>query len=125
MLGLITRLVRDFGSGDAEARADLRLVSQIPGVIPVEALEARKTARVAGVVTDLTQSCRADRPRLAHPVSDRTGHTHPQCLGRREITGIRPGALIVLEGRFCGSDGELLARNPVYELVQTREDTED
>ena len=125
MLDLITRLVRDFGSRDAEARADLRLVSQIPGVIPVEALEARKTARIAGVVSALTQSCSADSPRLDITVSDGTGQVRAQFLGRREISGIRPGALLVLEGRFCGSDGQLITHNPVYELVQTREDTED
>jgi hypothetical protein len=125
MLDLITRLVRDFGSRDAEARADLRLASRIPGVIPVEALEARKTARIAGVVSALTQSCSADSPRLDITVSDGTGQARAQFLGRREISGIRPGALIVLEGRFCGSDGELVAHNPVYELVQTREDIED
>lgn len=125
MLDLITRLVRDFGSREAEARADLRLVSQIPGVIPVEELTARKAARIAGVVSATTQSCSADSPRLDITVADGTGEARAQFLGRREISGIRPGSLIVLEGRFCGIDGVLTAHNPVYELLQTREDTED
>ena len=125
MLDLITRLVRDFGSRDAEARADLRLVSQIPGAIPVEELEARKSSRIAGVVSSTTQSCSVDSPRLDITVADGTGEARAQFLGRREINGIRPGALIVLEGRFCGKDGVLTAHNPVYELLQTRDDSED
>lgn len=125
MLDLITRLVRDFGSRDAEARADLRLVSQVPGVVPVEELQPRKASRVAGVVSSATRSCSDDSPRLDITVADGTGEARAQFLGRREISGIRPGALIVLEGRFCGSDGVLTAHNPVYELLQTKDDSED
>ena len=125
MRNLIPRLVREFGSRDAEARADLRLVSQIPGAIPVEELEARKTSRIAGVVSATTQSCSGDSPSLDITVDDGTGEARAQFLGRREISGIRPGSLIVLEGRFCGKDGVLTAHNPVYELVQTRDDSED
>ncbi|HJF77893.1 MAG TPA: OB-fold nucleic acid binding domain-containing protein [Brevibacterium linens] len=125
MRNLIPRLVRDFGSREAEARADLRLVSQIPGAIPVEELEARKTSRIAGVVSATTQSCSGDSPRLDITVADGTGEARAQFLGRREISGIRPGSLIVLEGRFCGKDGVLTAHNPVYELLQTRDDSDD
>lgn len=124
MLDLITRLVRDFGSRDAEARADLRLVSQIPGVISVQDLSPRQLSRVAGVVSAVTQSCSGDSPRLHITVADGTGEVHAQFLGRREISGIKPGALIVLEGRFCAHDGALKAHNPVYELIQTRDDHE-
>lgn len=120
----ITRLVRDFGSRDAEARADLRLVSQIPGVISAHDLRPRQMSRVAGVVSALTQSCSGDSPRLDITVADGTGEVQAQFLGRREISGIRPGALIVLEGRFCSHDGALKAHNPVYELIQTRDDRE-
>lgn len=125
MLDLITRLVRDFGSRDAEARADLRLVSQIPGVTSVEDLKPRQMSRVAGVVSAVTQSCSDDSPRLNITVADGTGEARAQFLGRREISGVRPGALIVLEGRFCGQDGGLTAHNPVYELLHTREEIED
>ncbi|GAA1842015.1 OB-fold nucleic acid binding domain-containing protein [Brevibacterium marinum] len=124
MRDLITRLVRDFGSRDAEARADLRLVSQIPGVISAQDLRPRQMSRVAGVVSALTQSRSGDSPRLDITVADGTGEVHAQFLGRREISGIRPGALIVLEGRFCSHDGALKAHNPVYELIQTRDDRE-
>ena len=124
MLDLITRLVRDFGSRDAEARADLRLVSQIPGVISVQDLSPRQLSRIAGVVSAVTQSCSGDSPRLHITVADGTGEVHAQFLGRRENSGIKPGALIVLEGRFCAHDGALKAHNPVYELIQTRDDHE-
>ncbi|MDN5805883.1 MAG: OB-fold nucleic acid binding domain-containing protein [Brevibacterium sp.] len=124
MLDLFTRLVRDFGSRDAEARADLRLMSQIPGVISVQDLAPRQMSRIAGVVSAVTQSCSGDSPRLHITVADGTGEVHAQFLGRREISGIRPGALIVLEGRFCSHDGALKAHNPVYELIQTRDDHE-
>ncbi|MDN5588133.1 MAG: OB-fold nucleic acid binding domain-containing protein [Brevibacterium sp.] len=124
MLELFTRLVRDFGSRDAEARADLRLLSQIPGVISVRDLTPRQLSRIAGVVSAVTQSCSGDSPRLHITVADGTGEVHAQFLGRREISGIRPGALIVLEGRFCSHDGVLKGHNPVYELIQTREDHE-
>lgn len=124
MLDLFTRLVRDFGSRDAEARADLRLMSQIPGVISVEDLAPRHLSRIAGVVSAVTQSCSGDSPRLHITVADGTGEVHAQFLGRREISGIKPGALIVLEGRFCSHDGALKAHNPVYELIQTRDDHE-
>ncbi|MDN5911013.1 MAG: OB-fold nucleic acid binding domain-containing protein, partial [Brevibacterium sp.] len=113
-----------FGSRDAEARADLRLMSQIPGVISVQDLAPRQMSRIAGVVSAVTQSCSGDSPRLHITVADGTGEVHAQFLGRREISGIRPGALIVLEGRFCSHDGALKAHNPVYELIQTRDDHE-
>ncbi|MGO2153210.1 MAG: OB-fold nucleic acid binding domain-containing protein, partial [Brevibacterium aurantiacum] len=93
MLDLITRLVRDFGSRDAEARADLRLVSQIPGVISVQDLSPRQLSRIAGVVSAVTQSCSGDSPRLHITVADGTGEVHAQFLGRREISGLKPGAL--------------------------------
>jgi hypothetical protein len=125
MLDLITRRMRNFGSRDEEARADLRLASQIPGVVPVEELQPRKASRIAGVVSAVTQSCSDDNPRLDITVADGTGEACAQFLGRREISGIRPGALIVLEGRFCGRDGVLTAHNPVYELVQTKDESED
>ena len=125
MLDLISRLVRDFGSRDAEARADLRFVSPITGAVPGEDFEARKTSRIAGVVSATTQSCSGDSPRLDITVADGTGEARAQFLGRREISGIRPGALVVLEGRFCGKDGVLTAHNPVYELLQTRDDSDD
>ena len=124
MLDLITRLVRDFGSRDAEARADLRLVSQIPGVISVQDLSPRQLSRIAGVVSAVTQSCSGDSPRLHITVADGTGEVHAQFLGRRAISASTPGALIVLEGRFCAHDGALKAHNPVYELIQTRDDHE-
>lgn len=124
MLDLFTRLVRDFGSRDAEARADLRLVSQVPGVISVQDLNPRQLSRIAGVVSAVTQSCSDDNPRLHITVADGTGEVDAQFLGRREISGIKPGALIVLEGRFCAHDGALKAHNPVYELIQTRDDHE-
>lgn len=124
MRDAITRFVRDFGSRDAEARADLRLLSQIPGVISVQDLKPRQMSRIAGVVSAVTQSCSGDSPRLHITVADGTGEVHAQFLGRRDISGIRPGALIVLEGRFCSHDGALKAHNPVYELVQTREESE-
>lgn len=122
MLDLITRLVRDFGSKDAEARADLRLMSQIPGVTSVESLQPRQMSRIAGVVSAVTGSCSGDSPRLHITVADGTGEVHAQFLGRREISGIKPGALLVLEGRFCTHEGVLKAHNPVYELLQIRED---
>lgn len=124
MLDLFTRLVRDFGSRDAEARADLRLVSQIPGVISVQDLKPRLMSRVAGVISAVTRSCSGESPRLHITVADGTGEVQAQFLGRREISGIKPGALIVLEGRFCNHDGALQAHNPVYELIQTRDDSE-
>ena len=124
MLDVITRFMRDFGSRDAEARADLRLVSQIPGVISVADLAPRQMSRIAGVVSAVTQSCSDDSPRLHITVADGTGEVDAQFLGRREISGIRPGALIILEGRFCAHDGALKAHNPVYELIQTRDDHE-
>lgn len=125
MLNALTRLVRDFGSRDAEARADLRMVSRIPGVISVAELRPRQMSRIAGVVSAVTQSCNGENPRLTITVADGTGEARAQFLGRREISGVRPGALIVLEGRFCSADGTLTAHNPVYELVQTRDDSED
>ena len=124
MRDLFTRFMRDFGSRDAEARADLRLLSQIPGVVSVQDLKPRQMSRIAGVVSAVTQSCSGDSPRLHITVADGTGEVHAQFLGRRDISGIRPGALIVLEGRFCSHDGALKAHNPVYELVQTREESE-
>ena len=79
-------------------------------------------ARAAGGASALTRATNSDDPRLPSPVSGGTGEVEAQFLGRREISGIRPGALIVLEGRFCDRDGLLRAHNPVYELVASRDD---
>ena len=123
MRNLIPRLVRDFGSREAEARADLRLVSQIPGAIPVEELEARKTSRIAGVVSATTQSCSGDS-RLDITVDDGTGES-PRAIPR---TSRRSAASVPdphhLEGRFCSRTGAHRT-TPSYELVQTRDDSED
>ena len=122
MRGLISRLSHGFGSRDDDAREDLRLASRIPGVSCIDTVPYRSTVRVAGVVSSLTRSTNSDNPRLTITVSDGTGEVEAQFLGRREISGIRPGALIVLEGRFCDRDGLLRAHNPVYELVASRDD---
>lgn len=122
MKGLISQFVRDFGSRDAEARADLRMLSQLPGVVSVKDLRAREMSRVAGVVSSLTRSCSSDSPQFDITVADGTGEVHAQFLGRRDISGIKPGTLVVLSGRFCEHDGRMRAHNPVYELVQTRDD---
>lgn len=122
MHGLISRLSHGFGSRDDDAREDLRTASQIPGVSCIDTVPARSSVRVAGVVSALTRSTNLDNPRLTITVSDGTGEVEAQFLGRREISGVKPGALIVLEGRFCDRDGVLRAYNPVYELVAARDD---
>lgn len=122
MLDLITRFVRDFGSKDADVAADLKIASRLPGTTSISDLSSRANALVAGVVIALTQSRAADSPRLTITVSDGTGEVHAEFLGRREISGVRAGALITLEGRFCEREGVLHAHNPIYELVQTRDE---
>ena len=122
MMELIPRFLRDFGSRDAEAREDLRLASQVPGTTSVRDLQPRRTSRIAVVVSAVTRSCQAENPRLTIVVADGTGEVGAEFLGRREISGIRPGSLIVLEGRFCDRDGMLAAHNPVYELLHSRDD---
>lgn len=122
MQGLITRLARGLGSRDLDAREDLRMASRIPGVVAIAEVAPRAMVRIAGVVSAVTRSTSMDSPRLTVTVSDGTGEVEAQFLGRREISGIKPGALLVLEGRFCDHDGRLAAHNPVYELVQSRDD---
>ncbi|RBP64002.1 ATP-dependent DNA helicase RecG [Brevibacterium sanguinis] len=122
MLDHFTRMMRDYGSRDAEVRADLRVASRVPGAIGIDELRPRRHSRIAGVVSAVTRSCIGDSPRLKVMVSDGTGEVQAQFLGRRDISGLRPGALVVLEGRFCERDGELVAHNPVYELIQTGDD---
>ncbi|GAA1626107.1 MULTISPECIES: OB-fold nucleic acid binding domain-containing protein [Brevibacterium] len=124
MLDLLSRLTQSLGSRDDDAREDLRMASRIPGVVSIGDVAPRAMVRIAGVVSAVTRSTNADNPRLTITVSDGTGDVEAQFLGRREISGIRPGALLVLEGRFCDRDGVLAAHNPVYELVAPKDEHE-
>ena len=117
MKNYFTHFIDRYGSKDAAAEADLQLASRVPGATPLAEVAPRVVCTVAGVIRSVTRSTMEDAPRLDITVTDGTGQAAAQFFGRREISGMSPGRVVVLHGRFCRQDNELMAHNPGYELL--------
>jgi RecG-like helicase len=84
--------------------------------ISIADVRYRERARVRGRVRSLRVRPWADSPTLEVVLVDETGGITVVFLARRRIGGIRPGAVMTVEG-MVGSDQRRLAiLNPEYEL---------
>ncbi|MBO0728477.1 MAG: amino acid permease [Acidimicrobiaceae bacterium] len=88
-----------------------------PGAIPISAVSARQTARVACKVKSLTVKPWGDGPSLEVQLADDHGKLVVAFLGRRQIAGLSPGSQIVVEGMVSLVRGQLTMINPEYEFV--------
>lgn len=93
-------------------------VSTIEGVTPIASVEARKRYKVAGVVQNIRIDPRQGRDSIEATIIDGTGQLVVKWLGRHELSGIRLGAGLIVDG-IVGADqnDELVILNPEYVLV--------
>lgn len=85
--------------------------------VPIASVTWRSRARIAGRIRSVRIRPWADVPSLECTVLDDTGGITVVFLGRREIAGIRPGALMAVEGIAGDHHGRLAMLNPDYDLA--------
>lgn len=103
-----------------EIRADnLRAwVSTIEGATPISEVEARKRYKVAGIVQNIRIDPRPGRDSIEATIIDGTQDMIVKWLGRHELSGIRLGVGLIVEGTVgLDPDEELVILNPEYDLV--------
>ena len=97
-------------------------VSTIDATTPIADVEARKKNKVAGVVQNIRLDPRPGRDSIEATIIDGTGQMIVKWLGRHQLSGIRLGVGLIVEGIVgCESDGELVVLNPEYVLVPNPE----
>lgn len=90
----------------------------IPETTRIAELRERSKARVVGVVRRITLHPSTDvGESLSAVVSDGTGEISARWTGRGEITGLRLGSRVVLEGMVAKQRSRLRMVNPSYEFV--------
>ncbi len=107
------------GAAPAKAPGD---VPEVAGTTPIAALTWRARARVAGRVKTLRVQPWVQAPSLECVVVDGSGHAITLVfLGRRSISGLRSGSVLVAEGMVGKHRHKLAIINPTYELLSTTE----
>lgn len=96
-------------------------VSTIEGATKIADLESRERYKVAGVVQNIRIDPRPGRGSIEATIIDGTGQMVVKWLGRHELSGIRLGAGLVVDGIIGDQDGELFILNPEYVLVPNPE----
>jgi RecG-like helicase len=87
------------------------------GADPLDRIELRKPARVAGVVDSVRVVPRAGADSLEVVVSDGRSRVTAVFLGRRKITGMSVGRKVVLEGTVAAVRSRRVLYNPLYTLL--------
>lgn len=85
-------------------------------VIPIADVQFRRRVRVRGRVRSLRVRPWADSPTLEIVLVDDTGGITVVFLARRRIGGVRPGAVMSVEGMVGAHERRLAILNPEYEL---------
>ncbi|HEV3225381.1 MAG TPA: DNA-binding protein [Acidimicrobiales bacterium] len=85
-------------------------------VTPIADLRHRQRANVRGRVRSVRVRPWADSPTLEIVLVDDTGGITVVFLARRRIGGIRPGAMMRVEGMVGSHERRLAILNPEYEL---------
>jgi hypothetical protein len=84
---------------------------------PIEALEPRQLATVAGRLRTVVLRTDGRSPSVEAELFDGTGQVALVWMGRRRIVGLEAGTRLVATGRVAQlSDGRLVVYNPTYEL---------
>jgi amino acid transporter len=97
--------------------ADQRLRERALGARPIDGVEWRQRAKVAGRVKSVRVQTGPGASNLECTVSDGTGSLLVVFQGRPTVPGIEPGARLVLEGMVGSWHQQLAILNPDYELV--------
>jgi hypothetical protein len=113
-------MLQAFARSPDEIRSDnlQAWVSTIEGVTPLDQIEARRHMRVAGVIQNIRIDPREGSGSIEARLIDGTGSLIAKWLGRQQLSGIRLGMGLVLEGIVGQSkSGENVILNPDYRLV--------
>lgn len=102
-------------SADTEAR-ELRRDVRHSGLVPISEAPDRERVRLRGTLRTVTLRPRGGVPALEAELYDGSGALTLVWLGRRQIAGIGPGRVIVVEARISVQDGVRMMYNPRYEL---------
>jgi Amino acid permease len=98
----------------------------IPDTTPISELTWRTRTRIAGRVKSLRVQPWAQAQSLECVLIDNSGHAVTLVfLGRRSISGIRSGTLLVAEGMVGKHHNRLAIINPTYELLSATESDGD
>jgi hypothetical protein len=93
--------------------------SELPdaGTTPIERLEPRQLASVAGRLRTVVLRTDGRSPSVEAALFDGTGQVALVWMGRRRIVGLEAGTRLVARGRVAQlGDGRLVVYNPTYEL---------
>ena len=82
----------------------------------IDKVQDRHLVAVYGHVKSVSLAPLAGAPTLEAAVYDGSGVVTLVWLGRRQITGIKPGVHLMAEGRVSCHDGRRVIYNPRYEL---------
>ena len=100
-------------------------IPAVPGSIPISELTWRARARIAGRVKTLRVQPWAQAQSLECVLVDSSGHAVTLVfLGRRSISGVRSGSLLIAEGMVGKHHNRLAIINPTYELLSSTEASE-
>jgi len=110
------------GSGPPRHAGQHEAWLTIPDTTPISQLTWRTRTRVAGRVKTLRVQPWAQAQSLECVLIDNSGHAITLVfLGRRSISGIRSGSLLVAEGMVGKHRSKLAIINPTYELLSVIE----
>lgn len=87
------------------------------GTTPIADIEARRRARVSGVLRAVTYRPASARPVLVGRLFDGSGSVDLVWLGRHSIAGIRPGTRLRAEGMVVAGRTRPAIYNPTYTIV--------
>lgn len=105
-----------WASQDRHEAQELRRDSDRAGLARIADAPDRDRVTVQGTLKTVTLRPRGGVPVLEAELYDGSGTLMVLWLGRRRISGIRPGAVVRVEGRIGAHGGERVLYNPRYEL---------
>lgn len=79
--------------------------------------QQRTRAQFIGEVKSLRSVPRGQSRWFEVVISDGTGKINGWFFGRKSISGIQPGSIILFEGLVQMDDGEMTIANPYYEIL--------
>ena len=119
--GPLARLGERLTKSVSQIEADeLKQDSERMGCTPMDELQDRQEATVAGTVRAVTLRPRVNVPALVVDLYDGSRTINLVWLGRRTIGGIVPGTYLRATGRVTYSRGVPTVFNPAYEIVPPR-----
>ena len=115
--GRLRRVFRKFSETQAEMEAeDLDAERVVQKCQAINGIQDREMVTLYGELKNVSLAPRAGAPTLEASLYDGSGVVTLVWLGRRKISGIKPGAGLVVKGRVSCQDGQRVIYNPRYEL---------